>query len=312
MSVTYLSLFKRSNNIWYIIYNEDGRQRWKSTGCNLKSDALKQLTEFKKFIQSKPKAKFLSEFKQEFLEYSKMNYAKPTVDIFVVGLRNLQLIAGDCLLTHITPRHVDMYKTERMKKVSPVTVNVELRSLRTLFNVALRWNLIENNPFSKMQLMRVPERPPIFFTKEDFQKLILIIKEDWLKEIVIFAVVTGMRRGEILNLRWQEIDLERRIIQVQSTPTFKTKQGKKRTVPLSQTAYQILISRQSHSTCEYVFSLYNHNILGNFMTKKYKDYVRMAGLDESLHFHSLRHTTEIYSHLAASELHSAVNKISLN
>ncbi len=193
-------------------------------------------------------------------------------------MRHLHTVAGDCLLTDITPRH------------------------------------IESNPFSNVQLVHTPELPPAFFTKEDFQKLILIIKENWLKEIVIFAVLTGMRRGEIINLRWQDVDLQRKLIQVKSNPTFKTKQGKRRTLPLSDV-----------------------KVKEGFVTHKFKEYVSVAGLNDKLHFHSLRHTfaswlvqdgvsiyevqkllghssvkvTEVYSHLAASELHNAVNKISI-
>ena len=216
-------------------------------------------------------------------------------------------------------------------------MNVEIRGLRAVFNVALRWRLIESNPFCGMQLIRVNDVPPVYFSKEDFQKLISVIKENWLKDIVIFAVITGMRRGEILNLRWQDVDLQRRVIHIQSNPTFKTKQGKRRSIPLSDVAYQILITRFGRSTCEYVFSLNNRNILGNFMTKKFKDYVLLVGLDEKLHFHSLRHTfaswlvqdgvslyevqkllghsnisvTQVYSHLHPETLHATVNKISI-
>ena len=66
------------------------------------------------------------------------------------------------------------------------------------------------------------------------------IAEDWLKEVVIFAALTGMRRGEILNLRWEQIDLQRRIIFIQSSLAFKTKQGKRRVMPMSDIVYSLL------------------------------------------------------------------------
>jgi integrase len=57
-----------------------------------------------------------------------------------------------------------------------------------------------------------------------------------------------MRRGEIINLRWTDVDLERRVVQIQSRGTFKTKQGKRRTIPLSDTAVYLLKSRKGKTT----------------------------------------------------------------
>lgn len=330
-------LWKR-NGTYYIGYvDERGKKRWKSSKSSLKNEALKKLTEFKALLQSEPVTKTLSQFKREFISYAEATYAKPTVDIFTIGLRHLSSLSGDCLLTQLTPQHIDRYKAKRLQAVSPTSVNVEVRGLRAVLNIALRWKLIESNPFSNVQLIRTPELPPTFFSKEDFQKLIAIISENWLKELIVFAVLTGMRRGEIINLRWQDVDLQRRLIQVQSNPSFKTKQGKRRTLPLSDVAFQLLSVRHRQSACEYVFSLNGTKVKESFVSHKLKEYVRRAKLNENLHFHSLRHTfaswlvqdgvniyevqkllghssvkvTEVYSHLAASELYSAVNRISL-
>jgi len=240
MSITHLSLFKRSNGFWYIIYNEGGRQRWKSTGVTLKSNALKKLTEFDELLRTRSVSKTVKQFTAEFLSYAEATYAKPTVDIFAIGMRHLLNISGDCLLNQLTPQHIDKYKSERLKAVTATTVNVEIRGLRTVMNVALRWKMIESNPFSGAQLLKTPEQAPTIFSKEDFQKLVSIINEGWLKEMVLFAALTGMRRGEIINLRWQDVDLHRKLIHIQGNSTFKTKKGKRRTIPISNVAYHLL------------------------------------------------------------------------
>lgn len=171
--------------------------------------------------------------------------------------------------------------------VSPISVNVELMGLRAVFNVALRWRLIEKNPFSKMELVRTP---PAFFSKEDFQRLISFVEEPWLKEIIIFAAVTGMRRGETLNLRWENVDLTRKLIHIHCNPTFKTKQGKQRSIPLNDVAFNLLTMRHTRSLSDYGFTINGKIILGNSLTKAFKHYVRMVGLNDKLHFHNLRHT----------------------
>ena len=156
--------------------------------------------------------------------------------------------------------------------------------------------------------------------------------------MVIFAVLTGMRRGEITNLRWQDVDLTRKLLAIQSNPTFKTKSGKRRTIPLNETALYILSARHGKETSEYVFTLNGKKISEGWLTHAFKKAVYDLRLpDDRLHFHSLRHTfaswlvqegvsiyavkellghsdvktTQVYSHLQPGELHSTVNKIQI-
>jgi site-specific recombinase XerD len=332
-----LYLYKRGYR-YYIGYFAGHRKRWKSTGATQKTEALKALTEFRRFLSEKRPLLTLAHFTADFLSYATENYSQRSFAFYKRTLAQFQGVVGDIVLTSITARHVDLYKTERMKKVSPVSVNIELRMLRAAFYTALRWKLVETNPFSKLQLARVPDQPPCFFTKQDFQKLFSIMKEAWLREVVVFAVLTGMRKGEIINLRWKDIDLDRRLINIQSNSTFKTKQGKRRVIPLSDVAYHLLQVKHGKNTSEYAFTLSDRKISDGWLSHKFKYYVYEAKLDnDKLHFHSLRHTfaswlvqdgvniyevqkllghssvkvTEVYSHLAASELRSAVNRISL-
>ena len=162
----------------------------------------------------------------------------------------------------------------------------------------------------------------------------MIIEDDWFKDIVVFAVLTGMRRGEIINLRWEDVDFERRLIQVCNSEEFKTKTGKTRTVPMNENVYQLLKRRSHISSNGLIFLFEEKKIREDFVTKKMRHYSRKAGLNSKVHFHTLRHTfatwlvqgsvsiyevqkllghssisvTQVYSDLAPSELHAAVNK----
>ena len=240
-------------------------------------------------------------------------------------------------------RDVDLYKSERLKKVKPITVNTRLIALKSAFNFALRWKYISENPFAHVRFCSIPQQTPIFFTREDFQKLINKIKEGWLKEIVVFATLTGMRLSEITNLRWRAVDLQRKLISVESSATFKTKHGKKRNIPLNDAVVYLLRPKAQtdrvKSLDDYVFTLNDRKILDTWLSHKFKYYVYECRFQEDrLHFHSLRHTfaswlvqdgvsiyavkellgradvktTQIYSHLVGSELHGAVNRISIS
>ena len=346
MSETKFKLFRRSNGIYYLIVEEDHKRRYRSTGCTRKRGALKALTQYKKLFSAKAPSELLSSFNQKFKAYAEVNFSKRTSEIYDFDLSKFLSVVGDMPLSKVTPQHCDVYKITRLKTINPqtkeplkpVTVNIELRTLRAAFNTAIRWELIESNPFHGQKFVPVPQKAPTYFTKAEFQTLIATIKENWLREIVVFATLTGMRRGEIVNLRWQDVDLQRRIINVQSSLTFKTKQGRRRTIPLSETAFYLLSAKHSKSADELVFTLNGKKIFDEWLTHAFKNAVYEAKLrKDELHFHSLRHTfaswlvqdgvslfevqkllghsssrvTEIYSHLQPEQMHSTVNRIDL-
>jgi integrase len=339
------SLFKRSNGIYYILFVQDGKTVWKSTGVTLKSDALKALTQFRELLKDKQDIVTLTQFRDEFIPFAEGNYSKATVEFYRNSLNHLISMTGDVSLPSLTMQHLDQYKVKRLndckgksdEKVSAVTVNRELQALRAAMNTAGSWKKLESNPFSNMQQVKIPEKQPHYFSRADFQKLISTIKENWLKEVIIFAVLTGMRRGEILNLRWQDVDLRRKLITIQSNPTFKTKQGKRRVIPMSEVVYNMLNGKRVYNIAEYIFHINGTKIYDDHASKKLKNYVSDIGLNGKLHFHSLRHTfaswlvqdgvslyevqkllghsnisvTQVYSHLQPETLHNTVNKISL-
>lgn len=334
-------LSKRNNGIFYLWFEDNfGKVRKVSTRCKSQSHALDFLRKFQQSEKTTPlheNKMMLSQFVEDFLRFATMNYSKANCTVYLMSFNSFRPIIGDRRLSSITPRDVDHFKTERLRKISAVSVNIELRTLRAAFNAAIRWHVIDSNPFKNVALLPIPQKPPSYFSKESLAKLLAIIKESWLKDIVLFAVLTGMRRGEILNLRWQDVDLERRIIFVQSSQTFRTKFGKRRTVPMSDPAYD-LIDKLQKGTSDYVFTLNGAKIFDGWVSHKFKQYVRKANLDDTkLHFHSLRHTfaswlvqdgvslyevkkllghsdiktTETYSHLQPEGLHSTVNRIVL-
>jgi integrase len=333
---TLCCLFHRRNGYYYILYELEGRKKWKSTGCRLRGDALNALRDFQKLFRQRIPQKTLQQFTDEFLSYAKSTFAHRTWLIYKGALSHFQGITGNPLLQSITLQQLDQYKARRLNgKIAPVTVNIELRALKACMNTAVSWKLIETNPFAHMRQVGVQEAQPPYFSKTDFQRLLNAIGEQWLKDLVVFAAMTGMRRGEIVNLRWQDVELSRKLITVQSNPTFKTKQGKRRVVPMSELVFNLLNARAGRSTCEYVFHIGGKKINDDHASKKLKGYVDEAGLDGKLHFHSLRHSfatwlvqdgvslyevqkllghsniavTQVYSHLQPEGLHATVNRI---
>ena len=331
------TLFKRSNGIYYISYETDGKRKWKSTKQSLKAEGRKVLLQFKKQERTSSPNRSLESFTVEFLSYVNGTRSPNTAEIYRRALGHLQKLVGDRHLDSITPRDGDLYRIKRATQVAATSVNIDIRALRAAFSTAIRWKLITQNPFKEVACIRIPERLPLYFSMEDFQKMLSLAKDDWFKDVLVTAAMTGLRRSEILNLKWSDVDFDRSLIHIQSSDTFRTKAGKRRSVPMHDVVKQLLLLRSTKKQSELVFDSGGFPISGDWVTKLTKKCVRKAGLNPELHFHSLRHTfatwlvqagvsiyevqkllghssvavTQIYSHLASSELHDAVRKISL-
>mgnify|MGYP000250607451 CR=1 FL=1 len=326
------TLIRRSNGYYYLRDQSFGQDKWVSTRTKNKAEAMAIV-----IAGLEPKETTrridLSSFIPKILDYVSINSAPKTQEVYRLSLNALLAIIGDKPLIRIRAVDVDRFKAQRMSELSPVSVNIQLRTLRSAFNHAVRWEMIPRNPFAGVQMIRIPEKPPAYLSREQFRQLCDCIGDSWIRPIVVFAVYTGMRQGEILHLEWSQVDMARRVVHVTSTATFKTKAGKRRNVPLNQAAMDVLESRpQEHSR---VFIYNRKPIRRDSLTLAFKRFVRQAGLPESIHFHSLRHTfaswlvqdgvslyqvarllghantrtTEIYAHLQPETMHDVVAKL---
>jgi site-specific recombinase XerD len=332
--------YRRSNGYWYIGYLDEGCKRWKSPGQKLKNEALKVLTEFEQHLKKRLPTVLFSEFVRQFQTLQGNTLRQSTVQrICLPAFKSFAATCGDKSLTAYSLKDVETFKRIRLETCSPTTVNIEFRTLRAAFNFAIKWQLLNENPFGKSSPLRVPNQLPSFLSRQDFQGLLGVVEEPVLKDVFLFAVLTGTRQGEILNLQWADIDFEQKIITISSTQRFATKTGNCRKVPMSETVLELLSRRQlTASFSPFVFHRKDLQLLPSYVQHKLKGYARKLGLSEKVRFDSLRHTfatwlvqegvsiyevqkllghsdisvTQVYSHLAASELHDAVNRISVS
>jgi hypothetical protein len=162
------SLYIRSNKIYYIGYYANGHRRWKSTGASTKSDALKALTDLRELIDEPGCILSFRQFVADFLPYFTIVHAGKTVAMFRGSLTGLLSTISKLMLRDITPEHTDHCKSKRMRDVKPVSVNIDLRMLRSVFSTARRWKLIEDNPCADVAFVAIPEESRPFLTMEDF------------------------------------------------------------------------------------------------------------------------------------------------
>lgn len=162
------------------------------------------------------------------------------------------------------------------------SINRYLAELRTVFSKAIQWGYAESNPVHAVKLEKENNQRVRFLTHGEIEKLIKAAVPH-LRPIIQTALRTGMRRGEILKLKWDQVNLPARIITVTHT---KNQEGKQ--IPIDKVLHPLLSERPSRSHSEYVFP--------NRKGKPYRDVkrsfpaaVQLAGI-KNFRFHDLRPT----------------------
>jgi integrase len=186
-------------------------------------------------------------------------------------------------LDKLTPSVLARHRDERLAVVSGPSVKRELAILQHCLEVARKdWGVpLPKNPMEAVRKPPSAKPRPRRLTSEDAEKLVtglLKTRNRLLGDVVRFAIATGMRRGEILSLRWANVDLQARTAHLP-----RTKNGESRTVPLSAAALAILESRERPAESDVVFPT-----TGNAVRLAWERLKARAGVDD-LRFHDLRH-----------------------
>jgi len=188
-------------------------------------------------------------------------------------------------LAKLTSADVATYRDERLKDVAPATVVRELNTLSHAIETALReWGLWL--PRNSVKMVRRPSVPQGRKRRlEDGEEEILLAACDrgrtpLLKQLVVLAIETAMRRGELLGLRWEHVQLAKRIVHLPLT-----KNGECRDVPLSRRATDTLtvLSKNKQPGAELVFPMSGNSVRLAF------EHIRARAKMPDFHFHDLRH-----------------------
>ncbi len=225
-------------------------------------------------------------FKEQYLEYSGANKRPGSFRRDQVSIKALSVFLGSKALSEINPLLIERYKQDRKEKVKPGTINRELSCLRHMFTMAIKWGRAQKNPVKEVKMFKEPKGRERILSEEEEGRLLEAVrsttKSRHLEPIIITALNTGMRRGEILNLKWGNVDFKAGVIIVEGT-----KNGEIRRIPMNKKLTDILGNAKKLSNSEYVFSE-NGKPYGDVKTGWWNALKRAK--IEGLTFHSLRHT----------------------
>jgi len=236
----------------------------------------------------------LAEFEADFIDlYARTENKQSEVEAKQRHLRNhLVPFFGDMRLDQIGPEQVARYKAAKLKEeYDPKSVNNQLAVVRKLLVVAVEWGRIKHVPTLKW-LMRAPPPSFDFFTFEEARRLVDGASAEW-RPMIIVALKTGLRHGELLALRWEDIDLVAGRLMVRRSLSGKKidtpKNHKSREVALSDEAIRALKAHR-HLRGELVFCDEKGQLLTRYACKwplwqaSKRAGLRLAG------WHMLRHT----------------------
>ena len=284
--------------IYYIVYSANGRRKTEHIGKDKKlaEQVLhKRMTEVaeNKYLDIKKEEKirfedFADEYVELYLKTNNFKWERSTKH----NIKWLKQFFYGKYLHEITPLLVEKFKAERAKQVKgkgkkakqikPETVNRSLTCLKSIFNRAISWGKFTGeNPVKKVKFFKENNGRLRYLEKDEIERLIANCTPE-LKPIVIVALNTGMRKGEILNLKWHDCDFRHNIIYIN-----KSKNGERREVPMNSFASKALITVRKNPDNEYIFP--HQGDKPRDFRKSFFTALKNSGI-VNFRFHDLRHT----------------------
>ncbi len=317
----------RTVTLYYarITYIEEGerKQKWRraenrSNAKDIIKDLLRELDDFGGETLDAAQMTFA-----ELADHYKKKYLKEPEYVNgrkIEGLRSLNSVVsrwtvikdyfGKKKLRSITHGDIVRFRATRLKTPtvrnkprSITSVNRELEVLRKMLNIALREGWIIRNPFVRGDVLiskSDEQKRERILTREEEERLFSACtgKKEHLRPILICAIDTGMRRGEILKLKWEDIDFQEGVIIIQA---FNTKTLKDRQVAMTQRLSNELKRLYGESPKEPTLLVFG---ITDNVKKAFDSARRIAGLPD-VRFHDLRHTHAtrlVQHHIPLSEV----------
>jgi len=292
-----MKLEKRGNK-WSFRYSDNGEQKRKTIEAYTFKDAQRLQVEFLSSIKGKSSKLIdvkLQAFIKEYLSYSETNKRPRSYRIDKYALTNLFDYIKVANIKDFTPRHIEEYKTERAKKIKPVSVNREIQTIKAMFNKAVEWKYLSESPAKSVKYIKQSVKPPRFLSKEEI-KALLEAASGYQKDMIMIALYTGFRISEVLNLQWSDVDFTKNLISVNPKHDFTPKDYEFRAIPINAQlkAYLLKLKLSEAKDSDYIVP---KTIIPNTIWVAFNKLFKKAGI-KTASFHTLRHT--FASHLVIS------------
>ena len=287
-----MGLYKRGK-VWWMSLNVHGKQIRRTTETSdrklaeaIYSKVHVRLIEGKYFDHAEETERTFAEVLDR---YDREHVPKKASQRTLKGyLKHLRPFFGHDTVAAVTPKVIVQYKGKRYQDgVKPATINRELALMKHAFNLAIKeWEWAKQNPVSRVSFEQEDNKRDRWLSQEEEDRLLSACPV-WVREIVLVALNTGMRMGEILSLNWDTIDLFRRTVTI-----LHSKNGDKRTIPLNGNMFVLLKEKLKgrELSSELIFPSQAGTMRdGNGLRRAFRKALKTAKIHD-FHFHDLRHT----------------------
>ncbi len=289
-----MGLYKQGT-VWYYELYVDGRRIRKSTGVtnrrvaeDIYAKKKLEIREGRFFLQDQGTKRMFKEMTDKYMAEYAVKKPHDSKQRDITSLNHLLPVFGSMYLSRISPNQISKYKTQREGEgASASSINKELAFAKHAFNLAIKeWEWVRDNPFTKIPMEKLNNARIRYLTAEEYQAL-LNACDDWLRPIVITAVNTGMRRGNIMSLTWKQVDLAKGLIVLDHT-----KNGSPLGLPMNDAVKSLFmeLNRVRHIKSPYVFTNADGSMIkGTKLQDRFRQACKKAGLTGVV-IHTLRHT----------------------
>jgi integrase len=303
----YMGLYKRSDSpVWWMCFTVDGRFYRKSTETDDKKLARKilksiegKIAEGKWFPESQEKqaAYTFVELAERYSSWAKgRQKAFDCWKIYII--RQLVRKFGKMKLNRFEMYMLEKFQTERLNRGNkPATVNRRIAVISHMFTKAVDWKMMDRVVAQSLRVKMLPEdnKRLRYLSKEECHSLIKAC-DPHLEPIVITALNTGMRKGEILRLKWEQVDLRHGFILLD-----RTKNGERREIPINTSLRNSFQNLTRRINVSYVFHDPNTGSPYKDVKRSFPSACKRAGIRD-FRFHDLRHTFASHLVMAGVDL----------
>lgn len=181
------------------------------------------------------------DFRTQYLAWSKARKPAGTYKNEKLAIERLAGVISPVLLVDITRERAEEFVTRIAGTLTPAGVNFYIRTLRSIFGVAVEWKLLQENPFRSVKLLKFDMPAPRILTRSEVAAIFRVMERQAPEYIplIAFYLMTGMRRREALQLEWKDVTFESGVITV-----ARSKGRRPRLIPMAPAARRILLSRK--------------------------------------------------------------------
>lgn len=258
---------------YYLLYNENGKRRQKSLGHVDHHKAERQREQFERELRMgvvEPMSMKLREFMKDSLARTGDRIRESTREDYESSMEDFIKVVGNIDYQKITLEHGELYRQNRLDKGnSPATVTKKLRELKRLFKLAVNRKQLEESPLQYIAMPKSPKKKIHIYAENQCRRMWNAAQEytcKWNPKtsvkwdlMITVALATAMRRAELLNCTWADVDFDAQTIEVNPKKNTKNtwkwliKDTDHRTLPLTEDIVQMLVDHQARQPAGYPY-----------------------------------------------------------